>query len=197
MARGSFIATVGTQTNPRPSESLHGDYVGDFEMEVKGSGFRVRRAIGDQLARSSHDPLVAAVSIVDGIWSNAFLGARINVLKSWLRHSVPKIVSSIMTRFVGICPGSWQYWDENCQGVYTRFRSRTINAWVQSSRRAKKLSHTPAETTLPARAGVVCARANRRRNRKWRLRVISTRGRQTGPVIRCLIKRCQRRFDRL
>jgi hypothetical protein len=119
MARGSFIATVGTRTYPHPGESSHGNHVGDFEMEVKGSGFRVRRANGDQLARSSHDPLIAAVRIVDGIWSNAFLGGRINVLKSWLRHSVPKIVSSIMTRFVGICPGSWQYWGENRQRLYT------------------------------------------------------------------------------
>jgi hypothetical protein len=32
---------------------------------------------------------------------------------SWVRHFVPKIVSSRMTRSVGICAGDWQKWGEN------------------------------------------------------------------------------------
>jgi hypothetical protein len=57
---------------------------------------------------------------------------------------------------------------------------------------------TPAETTVPAIARSVLEReASLRRNLRCRRRVHSTRGRHTGPVSRCLIRRCQSRFDRL
>ena len=62
---------------------------------------------------------------------------------------------------------------------------------------APESSHTPADTTVLARAGAAGAAANRRRKRRCRRRVHSTSGRQTGPVSRCWIKRCQSRFDRL
>ncbi len=64
---------------------------------------------------------------------------------------------------------------------------------------AAVIDQTPADTTVPAigRSPETARRSSRRRNRKCLRRVNSTSGRQTGPVSRWRISKCQNRFDRL